>query len=400
MFGSSIVMRAPYAFPLVASRILFFGGDTVSLATLRRVHERAVATGSAAAASLVVVRPQDPPQTKSGSNTRNVVGAYCSEQDIPQYVVDHPKSIRASTLVLPNDLDTRFDVAVVCSCRYFLPNALLERMPPAINMHPSLLPKYRGASPIYETLRRGDTDCGVSVIKLEPREPMDCGDVLLQRRLHVPADCDLREYLPQAAAAGADAIVDVLDSFASHWQAATPQDRRDVHFTQDVWHAGLVPKDAGKLDFRHATGEEAYNLWRAYVSYLPLNALLIRTAAPCGAKIRTEAKKRPVTVTFNEAMHPSNLCPEVLRELELVAEKAECGAAYFPYTRNMDRCLVGAIRCRTGWFCFSSVTVQNSRPVDPKTLAATLECKPGYVYNGVFDSLKSPCPTTTTATTS
>lgn len=68
---------------------------------------------------------------------------------------------------------------------YFLPRELIESFPKgAINIHPSLLPKYRGPAPIQHTLLNGDTEAGVSIIEVDPTK-FDSGDILMQERIRI-----------------------------------------------------------------------------------------------------------------------------------------------------------------------------------------------------------------------
>jgi methionyl-tRNA formyltransferase len=377
-------------------RIVFFGGDEVSVATLKKVQLRAERTGG----DVTVIHPPAPlllGKRKGKGLTacvgtapvvENPVAAFCKEHGIRAFEVSDPKSMAKSSVCCEFFVARgAFEATVVCSCRYFIPNKMLQWLPPAINMHPSLLPKYRGASPLFETLRRGDSEGGVSVIKLEPGLLMDCGDVLEQRALPIEPWTDMRDYFPAATEAGADAVVDVLDNFADRWHAAKPQPRNTLHFKDDEFHAPLLPKAPGRLDWEAMDGVEAYNTWRSVVGHCPVGSLLCKSNAPVGDKIKNASKRAPMPICFKEAQHPSRVCDAVHKELEIVYDSAKPGAAYFPYTRN-EPCkqLVGAVRCRTGWFFFTSATPRNSQPLAPATLAATLECRPGFVYNGVFQA--------------
>ena len=76
-----------------------------------------------------------------------------------------------------------FDLAVVVSFGHFLSPLLLSCFNyGAINMHPSLLPKYRGAAPIYHTILNDEKETGVSIIDVHPKT-IDGGDILLQKKM-------------------------------------------------------------------------------------------------------------------------------------------------------------------------------------------------------------------------
>lgn len=104
-----------------------------------------------------------------------------------------------------------FDLAVVVSFRYFIPPRLLDALPPTINMHPSLLPFYRGASPIFSTLMRNEPFGGASVIQLRAQQrAMDSGNILWQCELPIPREMDIRTYMPLVTQLGAAGLCDTV----------------------------------------------------------------------------------------------------------------------------------------------------------------------------------------------
>ncbi|KPI85304.1 putative methionyl-tRNA formyltransferase [Leptomonas seymouri] len=104
-----------------------------------------------------------------------------------------------------------YDLAVVVSFRYFLPQHLLRVLPPVINMHPSLLPRYRGASPIFSALRRNEAVGGVSIIQMKPEQKaMDSGSILWQCEVPITPDMDIRLYFPLVTQIGAAGLCDLI----------------------------------------------------------------------------------------------------------------------------------------------------------------------------------------------
>lgn len=120
-----------------------------------------------------------------------------------------------------------YDVAVVVSFRYFLPARLLAALPPTINMHPSLLPRYRGASPIFSTLVRNERRGGVSIIQVRPEQKvMDSGHILWQCEVPIHHDTDVRLYFPLITQIGAAGLCDCIfgethDNSGASGEAAT-----------------------------------------------------------------------------------------------------------------------------------------------------------------------------------
>jgi methionyl-tRNA formyltransferase len=105
--------------------------------------------------------------------------------------------------------DMAADVFVVVAFR-ILPKTLLD-IPPlgVVNLHPSLLPRYRGAAPIQHALLAGDTMTGVTIIALTPQ--IDAGDMLLQREHPIRPEDDFGTLSERLAHVGADLLLDAID---------------------------------------------------------------------------------------------------------------------------------------------------------------------------------------------
>ncbi|MFB0515806.1 MAG: methionyl-tRNA formyltransferase [Candidatus Neomarinimicrobiota bacterium] len=117
--------------------------------------------------------------------------------------------------------DMAADLFVVVAFR-ILPDALLL-IPPrgAVNLHPSLLPKYRGAAPIQHCLLAGETITGVTTITLTSQ--IDAGDILLQHEHPIQPDDDYGSLAERLATIGADILVETLDSLEAGKIQPRPQ---------------------------------------------------------------------------------------------------------------------------------------------------------------------------------
>ncbi len=140
------------------------------------------------------------------------------------------------------------DVFVVAAYGLILPQAVLD-IPPlgAINIHASLLPRWRGAAPIHRALLAGDAETGISIMRMDAG--LDTGPVLLVERLPIlPADTagTLHDRL---AALGARLIVAALDGLARGALAAVPQP------AEGVTYAAKLGKDAARVDWQRAAAE-------------------------------------------------------------------------------------------------------------------------------------------------
>jgi methionyl-tRNA formyltransferase len=105
------------------------------------------------------------------------------------------------------------DAFVVASYGRIVPQALLDLVPIAFNVHPSLVPLYRGATPLQSAIRDGRTETGVTIIAMDAG--MDTGDVLLQIRTPIRLDETYGELHDRLAKRGAEIAVEAVDRYAN-----------------------------------------------------------------------------------------------------------------------------------------------------------------------------------------
>jgi methionyl-tRNA formyltransferase len=140
--------------------------------------------------------------------------------------------------------EARPEIAVVVAFGQFLPRAIRE-LPPlgCINVHASLLPKYRGAAPIHRAVMAGDDETGVTIMRVEGR--MDAGPILLQRPCPIlPAD-DTGILHDRLAALGADALSDALRILSAGSGTWIPQDETQVSLAPKLGDADCRLEFAG-----------------------------------------------------------------------------------------------------------------------------------------------------------
>jgi len=113
------------------------------------------------------------------------------------------------------------DAFVVASYGKIVPPALLDLVPIAFNVHPSLLPLYRGATPLQSAIRDGRTETGVTIIAMDAG--MDTGDVLLQEGTPIGPDETYGELHDRLAARGAELVRDAVERHANGTLQRRPQ---------------------------------------------------------------------------------------------------------------------------------------------------------------------------------
>lgn len=151
------------------------------------------------------------------------------------------------------------DVAVVAAYGLLLPLEILQgTRKGCINIHPSLLPRWRGAAPLQRSLMAGDKVNGVCIMKMN--EGLDSGDVILKEEFDVPADADAEWLHNKCANLGAELLLQTLDLMNEGKEKYTPQQEKGLVY------AKKINKDDEKLDF-NKNGDEIINQIRALSPY-------------------------------------------------------------------------------------------------------------------------------------
>jgi len=125
-----------------------------------------------------------------------------------------------------------------------------------INLHGSLLPKFRGAAPIQWAVANGETETGVTTMQLDAG--LDTGDILLERRLAVGPDTTASDLYPRLASIGAELMLETLDGLEQKTISPRPQD--NAHATL----APILTREDGRMELDRRTAREAYNRWRGF----------------------------------------------------------------------------------------------------------------------------------------
>jgi methionyl-tRNA formyltransferase len=125
-----------------------------------------------------------------------------------------------------------------------------------INVHGSLLPKYRGAAPIQWAVANGETETGITTMLLNAG--LDTGDTLLMHSIPVGPDTTSPQLYPQLAHIGAKLLVDTLAGLAAGTLQPTPQDHSQATL------APILTRDDGRLNPAENTAQQAYNRWRGF----------------------------------------------------------------------------------------------------------------------------------------
>jgi methionyl-tRNA formyltransferase len=125
-----------------------------------------------------------------------------------------------------------------------------------INLHASLLPRYRGAAPIQWAIAMGDAYTGNTTMLLE--EGLDTGPILLQQTIEIGPDQTAAELFPAMAQAGAPMVVETLAGLAAGTLQPKLQGEEGLAF------APLLNREDGRMDFAARSAHELFNRWRGF----------------------------------------------------------------------------------------------------------------------------------------
>ncbi|KAK4048013.1 Methionyl-tRNA formyltransferase [Microbotryomycetes sp. JL201] len=242
-------------------RILMFGADDFSCTTLKALYDNRTDLVD----ELVVIVP---PDQRTGRGLRKV-------HRPPLRIL--AEELQLETMSLPTTLlqgwqpPERFrksspdSVLLTASFGHLIPSRILSMFEPlhTLNVHPSLLPKYRGAAPIQWTIANGDRETGVTVQELS-RGKFDHGRILGQSRVAVPDGSTFTLLEPVLAQEGGRLLVDVLRNFDKAKANARLQDSSLARL------APKIGKDDARVKWSCVSSEQLIRLQNGIGHQIPL----------------------------------------------------------------------------------------------------------------------------------
>ena len=236
-------------------KIIFMGTPEIAVPTLEKL------INSRHEVCLVVTRPDQ----KSGRGM-NIKYSPVKETALKYGIeIIQPESISEEWAIEAMRKEDA-DVIVVAAYSQKIPEAVLNLTPHGcINLHPSLLPKYRGAEPLQGPILNGDEKTGVSIIYLV--EKWDAGDILLQQEISLDKKETLSTLEPKLAALGADMMLSAVSGLEDGTITATPQDESRATYLKQM------KKEDGLIDFNDSAVNierkiRALNPWPSAFTFL------------------------------------------------------------------------------------------------------------------------------------
>ena len=215
-------------------RIVFMGTPDFSVPIL---------TALAARHDIVAVYSQPPRPAGRGKAERKSPVQLCAEElGLP---VRHPVSLRTAAAA-EDFAELHCDVAVVVAYGLILPPAILQAPKfGCLNIHASLLPRWRGAAPIHRAILAGDAQTGVCIMQMD--EGLDTGAVLLRHATDIEAEETTADLHDRLSNMGADLILQALERLPE----LTPQPQ----LTEGVTYAAKIDKAEARIDWTRPAAE-------------------------------------------------------------------------------------------------------------------------------------------------
>lgn len=257
-------------------RIVFLGTPAFAVPSLE-------ALAAAGHAVLAVVAQPDRPAGRGQAPRPPATKVWAEAHGVP---VLQPEKVRDGTLAKALDALSP-DLLVVTAYGRILGKDLLTLAPRgALNVHGSLLPRYRGAAPIQWALADGEPETGVTIMQMD--EGLDTGDMLLQRVLPIGPEDTSESFAPRLAALGAAALVEALGLLEQGAIVPVRQDGARATL------ARILEKEDGRIDWSRPAAAVAARLrgftpWPGAFTAFEGRTVKILSAAPIDPAHAAEA---------------------------------------------------------------------------------------------------------------
>jgi len=197
-------------------RVCFFGSEQFSIPSLKALIEN----GHEICA---VITRSDKVKGRGLEETPTIVSDFAIQQNIPVLKPEDFKDGIFAQLML----DYKPDINIVCAYGKILNTGILAcPLKGCINVHPSLLPKYRGATPIESALRAGDTETGVTIFYMD--EGCDTGDIILQKTYPISEEDNRVSLREKLSVFSAEVLIEAVDMIKNDKVKRMPQPKEGL----------------------------------------------------------------------------------------------------------------------------------------------------------------------------
>lgn len=222
-------------------RILFMGTPDFARESLEKLYDSGYEICG-------VVTPQDRPKGRGMKMIACEVKEFALEKNLPIFQPEKLSEIKEEIICMNPDM------IVVVSYGKFLPKSILK-IPQygCINVHPSLLPKYRGSAPIQWAIINGDKTTGTTIMKMN--EGMDAGDIILQQEVEIFENETTGELWNRLSQISSELLIEAVKQMEKGTAVVTKQG-------ENYTIAPMISKDMAKINWEKQTSLEIKNLIR------------------------------------------------------------------------------------------------------------------------------------------
>jgi len=256
-------------------RVVFFGTPDFAVPSLGALVDGGFRV------PLVVTQP-DRPVGRHAEPRPSAVGARAAARGLP---IEKPLTVRGNAPLFAALEAAQPDAIAVVAFGRILPVEIL-RLPRfgCVNVHASLLPRHRGASPVQAAILSGDTETGVDTMRME--EGLDTGPVYLERRVRIGERETAGELSSRLASIGGELLVETLRGLAAGPFSARPQEG-EASFSRPI------RREDGAADWTRSAAElsrrlRAYTPWPGLYTFLGSERIKVLEALPYAGGIAGE----------------------------------------------------------------------------------------------------------------
>lgn len=306
-------------------RIIFMGTPEFGLEALKAINEK---YGVIA----VVCQPDKP-------SNRGVI----KFSPIKQYAIDNNIKVYQPTKLSENYIDILKEnpnLIITCAYGQMVPDDILRYpMYGCINIHASLLPKFRGGAPIHRAIMEGYNETGITVMKMSSK--MDAGDIITQRKVVIDDDDNVGTLHDKLSIVGRDLIMETIPMILNKTAKYIRQDEKEATY---AWN---IKKEDEKIDYQDTTREiinkiRGLNPWPGAYSILGGRIVKIWNAR-YGDNYYSEALNGQITKLYPDGIGVKTGNGEiVITELQLEGRKRMSANEFVNGVVNKD-ILVGRI---------------------------------------------------------
>ncbi|XP_017755720.1 PREDICTED: methionyl-tRNA formyltransferase, mitochondrial [Eufriesea mexicana] len=223
-------------------KVLFFGTDEFSVESLKTLHKKYKVKEIERLEVVTINNKKENAVTKYAKQNKIVVNKW-------------PIEVNKS----------EFHIGIVISFGHLIPSKIINAFPLGmLNVHGSLLPRWRGASPIIYALINGDSQTGVTILKIKPKI-FDVGEIILQKQVDIDEHETMPELYIKLAKLAASLLEKTFENLLESLKYARPQDETNATY------APKVSLKISLINWNEMSASNVYNLHRALLSLYPLS---------------------------------------------------------------------------------------------------------------------------------